>query len=283
MSINLTTAAITFFDNMVKHAYQEETSLRATVRSKTGVTGSTARFRTMGKGTATPRVPQTDVTPMNVSHGYQDATLEDWNAPEYTDIFDQAETNINEQSELAYTIAAAITRRETQLILDALDAASTSLTVSTNIGGTASDMNTAKFRQTKKLADANNWPSGPGMRTFLMHANSLYAMLGDSDANTFDKNVVKALVDGDLSRWLGWDIITIGDMDEGGIPKPSTRTSYAYNSGMRGAVGIAVGLDRRTEVNYIPEKTSWLANGLFKAGATYITASGIIEISSTEA
>ena len=56
--------------------------------------------------------------------------------------------------------------------------------------------------------------------------------------------------------------------------------SYAYD---RRAVGLAVGIDFRSEVNYIPEKTSWLANGLFKAGSVGVDALGIVEITTTEA
>lgn len=277
MSNQLTANAIASFDAMVKHAYQGTGILRSTVRIKTGVVGSTHRFPKMGKGTATQRIPQTDVTPMNVGHSNRTATLSDWNAPEYTDIFDQAEVNYEEQSELAQVIANAIGRREDQLILDALDAASTSLTVSTDIGGAGTDMNTAKFRDAKRLLDTKQ--SG-GQRTFVMHANSLSSMLGDSSADTFDKNAVKALVDGELTRWLGFDVVTMEDRDEGGMPLATgVRTSYAYK---KDAVGLAVGKEFVTEVNYIPEKTSWLANGLFKAGAVDIDAEGIVEIESTE-
>jgi len=49
-----------------------------------------------------------------------------------------------------------------------------------------------------------------------------------------------------------------------------------------GAIGLAVGVNFRTEVNYIPEKTSWLANGLFSGGSVAIDAEGIVEISCTE-
>jgi hypothetical protein len=72
----------------------------------------------MGKGLANQKASQADVTPMDISHARQTATLQNWNAPEYTDIFDQAEVNFDE--ELAQTIAKAIGRREDQLIIDTL-------------------------------------------------------------------------------------------------------------------------------------------------------------------
>ncbi|MDD9905660.1 MAG: phage capsid protein, partial [Rhodospirillaceae bacterium] len=260
-------------------AYQGMGLLRGTVRFRSGVIGSTHRFPKMGKGTATRRVPQTRVVPMNISHTKATATIEDWNAPEFTDIFDQQKVNYDERAELAEVIAGAIGRREDQLILDALDAASTTLTISTDIGGTGSGLNTAKCRRARRLLSTQGVPKSGG-RTLVIHSIGMEQLLGDSDANTVDKNTIKALVDGEISHWLGFDIIEMEDRDEGGLPLASSvRTNYAYH---QTAVGLAMGIDFRTEVNYIPDMTSWLANGIFAAGSVGIDALGIVEMSTTE-
>lgn len=278
MSRTLTDNAIAEFDAEVKHAYAGAGILRGTVRYKSGVVGSTHRFPKMGKGTATRRVPQTNVVPMNISHTKETATLTDWNAPEYTDIFDQQKVNYDERAELAHVIAGAIGRREDQLILDALDAASTTLTVNTDIGATDSGLNTAKCRRARRLLNQGGVPKMD--RTLVISSVGMEQLLGDSDASTVDKNTIKALVDGEISRWLGFDIIEMEDRDEGGLPVASSvRTSYAYH---KAACGLAVGIDFRTEVNYIPNMTSWLANGLFTAGSVAIDALGIVEITTVE-
>jgi hypothetical protein len=280
MSNTLSAAAIAQFDAEVKQAYQGTAKLRNTVRVRTGIVGSTHRFPKMGKGAATLRVPQTDVVPMNVAHSNQTATLQDWNAAEYTDIFNQAAVNFDERRELAQVIANAIGRREDQLILDALDAANGAANVSTDIGGVGTNINSAKFRRAKKLLDDAGVPSGKGNRTMVISASGLEALLGDPDASTVDKNLIKALFDGEISHWVGFEVIIIETRAEGGLPLAgAVRTSFAYD---RQGIGLAIGLDFRTEVNYIPVKTSWLANGIFKAGAVAIDAPGIIEIASTE-
>lgn len=280
MSRSLTANAIASFDADVKAAYQNGSLLRGTVRMKTGVVGSTHRFPKVGKGTATRRVSQTDVTPMNIGHDKVTATLEDWNAPEYTDIFDQQKVNYDEQSQLADTIAMAIGRREDQLILDALDAASTTLTVDTNVGGATTGLNTAKCRRARRLLNEQGVPKTKGERTAVISSEGMEQLLGDDDANTVDKNVIKALYDGDIDYWVGFNFIEMEDRDEGGLPKSTTnRTSYFYH---QRAVGLAVGINFRTEVNYIPQKTSWLANGIFSAGAVAIDALGIVEMTTTE-
>jgi hypothetical protein len=281
MSKQLSAAAIAGFDADVKQAYQGMGKLRRTCRIKTGVTGSTYRFPKIGKGVATPRVTQTDVIPMNVAHTNATATLTDWNAPEYTDIFDQAKTNVEEQKALSMVIGGAITRREDQLILDALDAASTTLTVASSIGGANTNLNTAKYREAKRLLDTNGVPASP--RFFVVHATNLYGLLGDTTATSADFNTIRALVEGTINTWLGFETIMIEDRDEGGLPLSSgDRTTYAYHGGPMGAMGHAVGVDFRTEVNYIPEKTSWLANGLFSAGSVAIDATGIVEVTCDE-
>lgn len=280
MSNSLPSAAIASFDAQVKHAYQGSGMIRPTVTLRTGIVGSTHRFPKMGKGTATVRVPQTDVTPMNVAHSNQTATLEDWNAAEYTDIFNQAAVNFDEKSELAKTIAMAIGRREDQLIIDALEASSTTLTVSDDIGGTNTGLNTAKMRRTKRLLDQQGAERGRGTRAFLVSAEGLEQLLGTTDATSSDYNVVKALYDGEVQYWLGFEIVMIEDRSEGGLTKVSTaRSLFGF---AKSAIGLAVGIDFRTEVNYIPEKTSWLANGLFKAGAVAIDALGIVEVTTVE-
>ncbi|MDJ0950915.1 MAG: phage capsid protein [Alphaproteobacteria bacterium] len=281
MSKSLTDAAINSFDAMVKHAYQAEGVLRRHMRVKTGVVGSTHRFTKMGRGLATPRVPQTDVSPMNVGYTNATATLADWNAPEYTDIFDKQKVNFDEQRQLATTIAGAIGRREDQIIIDAIDAASATSSVSTDIGGTGTNLNTAKCRDAKKDLDALAAPQRD--RKLIVHANNLFGLLGDTTATSADFNTIRALVDGQINTWLGFEVVVLPNYDEGGLPlSGSVRTGYAVHAGPMGGIGHAVGLDFRTEVNYVPEKTSWLSNGLFSGGAVSIDADSISDISMTE-
>ncbi len=87
MSISLSNAFVTLFDAEVKQAYQGKAMLVPAVRQRRGVEGSTVKFPKVGKGVATPRVGQTDVTPLNVGFSSVTLTLSDFNAAEYSDIF----------------------------------------------------------------------------------------------------------------------------------------------------------------------------------------------------
>lgn len=279
MSISLSNAFVTLFDAEVKQAYQGKAMLVGAVRQRRGVEGSQVKFPKVGRGVATARVSQTDVTPMNVGFSTVTCTLSDWNAAEYSDIFSQAKVNFDERSELVQVVGAAIGRRQDQLILDALAAASGTGTVSNDIGGTDTNMNIAKLREAAKILNQKNVPSEG--RHIIIHANSLAAMLEQTSVTSSDFNTVKALVQGEINSFMGFQFHVLGDRSEGGLPIDGSndRTLYAFHSQ---AIGYAEGIAPKTEINYIPEKTSWLVNALFSAGAVAIDAEGIVKITARD-
>lgn len=278
MAVSLSNAFVTLFDAEVKQAYQGKAMLVPAVRQRRGVEGSTVKFPKVGKGVATLRVPQTDVVPMNVGFSTVTCTLQDWNAAEYSDIFSQAKVNFDERQELVQVVANAMGRRQDQLILDALAASGTSLTVSNDIGGTDTNMNVAKLREAARLLNTNNVPADN--RHIIIHANGLNSLLAETSVTSSDFNSVKALVAGDINTFLGFTFHVLGDRSEGGLAiSSSDRTCFAFH---RDSLGYAEGIGMRTEINYIAEKTSWLVNEVFSAGAIAIDAEGIVSITCRE-
>ena len=279
MSISLSNAFVTLFDAEVKQAYQGKAMLVPAVRQRRGVEGSTVKFPKVGRGVATVRVPQTDVTPLNVGFSTVTLTLADYNAAEYSDIFSQAKVNFDERQELVQVVAGAMGRRQDQMILDALSASSTSLTVANSIGGSTTNMNVAKLREAKRLLDKGNVP--PDGRNIIIHANGLSNLLSETSVTSSDFNSVKALVQGDINTFLGFTFHVLGDRSEGGLPIDGSldRTCYAFH---KDAVGYGEGIAMRTEINYIAEKTSWLVNEVFSAGAVAIDDEGIVKITCRE-
>jgi N4-gp56 family major capsid protein len=255
MAQNVTTAFVTLFEAEVKQAYQAESVLRGTMRTRTGVSGNTVKFPKIGKGVATVRVPQTDVTPLNVTYSQVTATMSDYIAAEYSDIFHQSHINFDERRELVEVVSKSIARRMDQLCIDALDASS-GTAVATSVGGASSNMNIEKIRATAKVMNTNNVPTGD--RYLLIHASQLDAMLGETEITSQDYAAVKALVRGEINTFMGFTIKTIGDRDEGGLPKPSTRTCFAWH---KDAMGYAESMAQKSEVNYIAEKN--LLSGFF--------------------
>lgn len=279
MSMGLSPAFVTLFDAEVKQSYQGKAMLVGAVRQRRGVEGSTVKFPVAGRGVATPRIGQTDVTPLNVGFTSVTLNLEDWIAAEYSDIFSQQKVNFDERSELVQVLGNAIGRRQDQLILNALATSGSSLAVSNDVGGTDTNMNVAKLRQTKGLMDKNNVP--PTDRHIVIHSNGLQSLLAETAVTSSDFNTVKALVNGELNTFLGFTFHVLGDRSEGGliIDGSLDRTCFAFH---KDAIGYGEGIAPKTEINYIPEKTSFLVASMFSAGAKTIDAEGIVSIVARE-
>ena len=283
MSTGLSTAFIQLFDAEVKQAYQGSAVLNNVCRMRTGVVGSTANFPNVGKGQATVRTPQTDVTPLNTSFGTTSVSLTDYNASEYSDVFNQQKVNFDERRELASVVGNAIGRRQDQVIIDALSSASAGTTIANTVvttgSASASDLNVGKILSAKKALDAKNVP--PTDRHLVIHANNLSALLGDERAISGDYQNIRALVAGQINSFLGFTVHMIGDRDEGGlaIDGSSDRVVYAFH---KMAVACAVGIAPKTEVNYIPEKTSFLVTSMLSMGASVIDTDGLVDVTCRE-
>ena len=181
---NLSPAFTQLFEAEVHQAYQGAAVLTGAARTRTGVVGSTVNFPKVGKGQASVRTPGTDVVPLNTSFSSVSCTLTDFSASEYSDIFLQNKINFDERRELAQVVGSAIGRRQDQIILDALAAASAGSTVANTVVTTgspsASDLNVGKIIAAKKAMDAKNVPTQN--RHMIIHANNLAGLLGDERA-----------------------------------------------------------------------------------------------------
>lgn len=269
MSNNLTSVAMQEFDSMVKHAYQGAGQLRDAVTVRNGVVGNQYKFRKMGKGLAQEKTISSEIVqPMNISHSLINCTLSDFYASEYTDLFDAAEVNFDEKNELASTIAGALGRKQDQLIIDVLDSGAGSTVAE---GGAA--LSTDKIIEAKKTLVANNVS---GALHGVIEAEGLADLLGDEEATSADYQNVKALVTGEIDTFMGFKIHVIGTRSEGGLPKTGdTQSTFFFD---RDAVGLAVGIDMKTTVDYIPERVSHLCTGMLKAGACVRDGDGVVKV-----
>lgn len=274
MTTSASQNAATSFDSMVKTGYQAGSLLRKYVRVKTGVVGSSHVFPKIRKGVATPRIPQADVTPMNLTHEKATATLTDWNAADYSDVYDLATLTFDERKELAESCKMAIGRRMDQMIIDAMAASAYATQVDVNVGGSNTGLNLAKFLRAKRLMDDLGVPASD--RAIVCSARAIEQALAETQIGSGDYNILRPLLEGTLTKYAGFTIIMMESRDEGGVPISSTtRNNFAFH---KDAVGLAIGLDMRTDIAWVPEKTSTLINAMFKAGAVTIDSDGVIDL-----
>lgn len=263
MSQALSSVAQEQFDSEVKHAYQGMKTLRDCVNVRNNVVGDTYDFRLMGKGVATARTGSSaDVVPMDITHSLKVATLTDYEAPEYTDIYDKATVNFDEVTELAQTIAGAMGRRDDQSII-------TAMATSTNTLVDATPGLDTLINASEKL-NAKDVPAED--RYFLCDEAFLKNLLNDTTLTSADYATVRALQAGTIDTFMGFKFKIIGSgRAEGGLGG----AAYAFH---KKAIGHAVGIDMKTRVDYVPHKASWLSMGMWKAGSVLIDGEGCVKI-----
>jgi hypothetical protein len=188
-------------------------------------------------------------------------------AAEYTDIFDAAEVNFDEKKELATTIAGAMGRGMDQLVIDALSAGST-------IAHGSAGMTLGKITQASETLNDNGVPMSD--RTMLISAAALTDVLNDTTITSADYNTVRALMAGTIDQFVGFKWEMIETRAEGGLTVATNiRDCFAYH---KDAVGMAVGIEPTTTVDYVPQKLSWLTTGVYKAGAVTIDTAGVVKV-----
>jgi len=209
---------------------------------------------------------------MNVTYTPITVNLQDWHASDYSDIFAQQEVNFDEKMELVRTSAMSIGRRMDQMTIDALDASGT---VNTIVDG-GTNFTYAKVRDAISQLHQNN--AGDNGIYALISAEAEKKLLDEEKLTSSDFVNSRVIENGGLSglKLAGVNWRVLGNMTEGGLTKVGNiRSCYMWD---KMSVGMGIGIDFRTEINYVPEKLSYLVSSLFKANAVAIDATGIIKI-----
>lgn len=282
---NTDNAAIIQYDAAVKLAYQGSSRLRPTVTVRAGITGAAYDFRKFGQAVAVQHSSAELITPADYTHTKVPATLSNWRIGDYTDLFDQAESNVDERAALAQSNGKSIGRAEDQLIIDALDAAtSIAGTVDEDLGGTNSSLNKEKLLRAKRLLVQQQ--ADPTGHTIVVNAQAMEGALSEVEVTSADYQGFKALAEGmgtlQGKTTFGFNWIVLEDRVEGGLPvgSASIRLCFAYD---KSAVGLATALEPKQSVDWIPERYSYLSQAVLKAGSTVIDAKGVVEVQAFEA
>lgn len=277
MSLSLTNVQQVEFDELVKVIYRSQGFLlRDAVRMRTDVIGNTVQFRSVDQIIAQPAAYQAMVNIQDPNYQPHVATLQKYMASSAVDVIQDLTVNFDSKRENAMVTAMAIGRRSDQIIINAL-AANPSQVVATG----ASNMSYAKLREVVQYFDENAVPVGE--RYLAMSGNNLRALLQDDHITSRFYTSNDLVVDGQANykELLGMNIRVIPSMSEGGLPLNGTvRSCFAW---AKMSTGMGIGQDMRVEINYLPQYTSWLINGIFFAGATVIDNRGVFQINCDEA
>jgi len=162
-------------------------------------------------------------------------------------------------------------RRCDQLVIDAMDG-STPLTTAIPEGGTNLTM--------AKVIDAQVALRDQGVPNTELFAaiesQGLGGLLNDEKATNADYQAIKALVSGEINTLVGFQFVIIETRTEGGLTEAANIVDSWFFQ--RPAVGLAIGIDMKTEVNWIAERTAWLTNGMLKAGSVVRDEGGLVKV-----
>jgi len=274
MSTSLTVVQQIEFDALVKAEYHSRGFLlRDTIRMRRDVIGASIEFRKVGQVIAVPTGYLQSVTIQDPGYNKAVATLLKYTAPTAVDSVQELTVNFDAKMENAMLVADALGRRSDQITIDALAA---------DVGSTIVDGGTnftyTKYTRMMEFFENNAVPLGE--RFVAMSASNFRSLLAaDQFVSTFytqNRVLDRAFV----KEYLGFNLIIIPEMTEGGLPKTGNiRTALAWH---RQSTGMGVGHDFRTEINYLPRETSWLINGIFSAGAVVIDNRGTLAINCDE-
>ena len=265
MANTIDTAFIKQFQSEVHMSYQRMGSkLRNTVRS-TNVSGNTARFQVIGKGSANSKSRNGNVTPMELAHSTVEVTMQDWYAPEYIDKLDELKININERQAIAKSAAAALGRKTDALLIAAMDAGANS----TQIHDTGSAIAKADLLSLFETVGNADMPED-GERYLAMSPSGFADLYGITEFASSDfvgpQNLPFA---GGMTMkdFLGFKIFSTSAVAGG--------KNFAYHTQ---AVGLGINSDVSTEVNYVAEKVSHPATSMMSMGAVVIDDDGVYEV-----
>jgi hypothetical protein len=266
MANTIDQAFIKQFESEVHMAYQRMGSkLRNTVRTVANVRGNTVRFQKIGTGSASTKSRNGMVTPMELDHTNVEATMADYYAAEYIDKLDELKTNIDERQAVAKSAAAALGRKTDEILVTAMDAGANA----TQIGTTGAAVSKANLLTLFETFGAGNIPEDGG-RYLAMHPAGFADLFNINEFASSDyvgeQNLPYA---GGMTmkQFLGFNIFSTSAITAG--------KNIAYHTS---SVGLGIGADVTTELNYVPERVAHLATSMMSRGSVVIDDNGIYEV-----
>ena len=259
MSSQITTAFVQQYSNNVQMLSQQKGSLLRNAVDTETVVGKNSFFEQVGQATAQKRVSRHSDTPqIDTPHQRRRVSMVDYEYADLIDKQDQVRTLIDPTSSYAQAAAFALGRAMDDEIISAVsgtafsgETGSTSVTLPSaqKITESGTDgLTIAKLRNAKELFDsASVDPSIP--RYIVVGPKQISDLLGTTQVTSSDFNTVKALANGEINSFLGFNFITSNRLSIAS----SKRLCLAFAmDGIKLALGqdIMTRIDERSDKGY---------------------------------
>jgi len=259
MSNQITTAFVQQYSNNVQMLSQQKGSLlRNTVDSET-IVGKNAFFEQVGQAVAQKRTTRHADTPqIDTPHSRRRVSMVDYEYADLIDKQDQVRTLIDPTSSYAQAAAFALGRSMDDEIISAVSgnafsgetgSTTVALPSAQKITESGTDgLTLAKLREAKEKFDsASVDPSIP--RYIVVGPKQISDLLGTTQVTSSDFNTVKALANGEINSFLGFNFITSNRLSIAS----SKRLCLAFAmDGIKLALGqdIMTRIDERSDKGY---------------------------------
>lgn len=254
MSVTITTAHVQQYRRNIQIQYQQAGSvLRPAVRIENtdakfhyfDLLAPTAAIKNVGRHADTPLV--------NSQHERRRAEMDDFDWADLVDQQDRVRMLIEPEGSYVINAVNAMGRAIDEQIIEAFDAdaieGETGATVvpfnaaDFSIGGAGVPMSVDLLRQTKRIMDDADIPSGD--RHIALRPRALEQLLGETEVTSSDFNTVKALVQGDLNSFLGFTFHMVSPNVLQASEAAGRFNSYAWH--MR-SMGLVTGKDISVDI-----------------------------------
>jgi hypothetical protein len=258
MSTQITTAFVQQFGSNVDLLSQQMGSrLRAAI-SEESVTGEKAFFDQVGSTAAQKRTSRHGDTPiMETPHSRRMVTMDEYEWADLIDSADKVRMLADPTSAYARSAANAMGRAMDDVVITAATGSaktgksgstSTALPAANIVAHGSADMTVAKLLSAKKILD--NADVDPSIKRYIVVAPAqIEALLGITSVTSSDFNTVKALAQGEVNSFLGFEFITSTRL----AVASSIRTCFAWaEDGIKMGVGkdIVSRIDERADKSY---------------------------------
>ncbi len=259
MSSQITEAFVQQYSNNVQMLSQQKGSLLRNAVDAETIVGKNAFFEQVGQATAQKRVSRHSDTPqIDTPHARRRVSMVDYEYADLIDKQDQVRTLIDPTSSYAQAAAFALGRAMDDEIITAITgnafsgetgSTSVALPAGQKITESGTDgLTIAKLRSAKEKFDsASVDPSIP--RYIVVGPKQISDLLGTTQVTSSDFNTVKALANGEITSFLGFNFITSNRLSIAS----SKRLCLAFAmDGVKLALGqdIMTRIDERSDKGY---------------------------------
>lgn len=270
MAVQISQAFVKQYEADVHEAYQRMGSkLRMAVRTKSDIVGSSTSFPKTGKGIAGLKSRHGNVPTMEVSHEQIECTLQDWYAGDWVDKLDENKINFDEKRVLVNAGAYALGRKTDDLILTALATTTTTPVAD----GTLGVLNRNLVLRALKALNKADVPDD-GRRWCVLTDYQWAAMMTIKEFSSADYTgpALPYTNSDDIRRWMG-----VTWVRHSGLTGADTADMNCY-LWHESAVGLAVGGEVSTDIDWTGFKSAWFIGNTMSMGAVIIDHTGVVPI-----